>query len=326
MNQLTQDILLGIAAADALGAPVEFQNPTAIDLAEVASNYSQHPNRLTGFGTWEKPIGTYTDDTAMSLCTAEFLLKTPPHTTRLMEIYAKWLYEGHWTADGDVFDVGSTTKKAIDNYSRDRDITTCGPKDIRSNGNGALMRILPILSFAKEVDSHHLYNIAHKMTTCTHGHDIAVDSSFLYLEVAKQIVHVKHEDKTKYLQLLQALVGINSIAHIFTKFWEEDFLMDRLDIQPKGYVVDTLEVAIHSFITTNSYKEAVLKAISYGHDTDTNAAITGGLAAIYYGHESIPEEWLTHLKRKDEIIELAKQVDHIYNQGDFKLESSCKGH
>jgi len=326
MTQLAQDILLGIATADALGAPIEFNMPNEINLQEVASNYANEPNRLRGFGTWNKPVGTYTDDTAMSLCTAEFLVQGPPHTERLMELYVKWLHEGHWTADGEVFDVGATTQTAIDNFLRDKNSITSGPNDFNSNGNGALMRILPILCFAQHADSYTMYNIAQKVTICTHGHKIAIDASFLYLSFAQNLLKNRYDDKTKYLELMQDLVGINSIAHIFDKFWKDDFLRDQLDVDPNGFVIGSLEIALHSFITTNSYKDAVLKAISYGGDTDTNAAITGGLAAIYYGHESIPTEWIKELKRKDEIIALAQQLDLRYPQDAETNPTSCTCH
>lgn len=323
MNDLCKNILLGIATADALGAPVEFESAEDINLHEVETNYSNHPNRLTGFGTWGKPVGTFTDDTSMSLCTAEFLVQGPPHTEHLMSLYAKWLNEGYWTADGEVFDVGHTTQTAISNFLKNGDSTTSGPNDIRSNGNGALMRILPILCFAQHADPYTMYNIAQKVTICTHGHEIAVECSFLYLEIANKILHHKYEDKTKYLAYFQDLIGLNSVAHLFSDTWEENYLNQPLEVNTQGYVAGSLEIAIHSFVSTNSYKEAVLKAIAYGGDTDTNAAITGGLAAIYYGANSIPTEWIAPLKRKDEIIALAKQVDLKYSQGENNQPTNC---
>ncbi|MFR9293606.1 MAG: ADP-ribosylglycohydrolase family protein [Turicibacter sanguinis] len=52
-------------------------------------------------------------------------------------------------------------------------------------------------------------------------------------------------------------------------------------------------------LNTNSYKEAVLAAVNLGDDTDTTAAVTGGLAGIMYGYESIPKEWIDQLKNKE---------------------------
>ena len=78
------------------------------------------------------------------------------------------------------------------------------------------------------------------------------------------------------------------------------------NIKSLGYVIDTLEAAIWCILTTNNYKDTVLKAVNLGHDTDTTGAVTGGLAALIYGMDTIPAEWINALARKDDIINLTK--------------------
>ena len=70
-------------------------------------------------------------------------------------------------------------------------------------------------------------------------------------------------------------------------------------IESSGYVVDAFEAAVWSLITTNSFKEALLKAVNLGDDTDTVAAIAGGLGGLYYGLDAIPQNWLESLKNKE---------------------------
>ena len=70
-----------------------------------------------------------------------------------------------------------------------------------------------------------------------------------------------------------------------------------------------MEASVWCLLTTNSYKEAVLKAVNLGSDTDTTGAVTGGLAALMYGTNAIPKEWLAVLVRKDEIIKLAENYE-----------------
>lgn len=82
--------------------------------------------------------------------------------------------------------------------------------------------------------------------------------------------------------------------------------VDEDNIKSSGYVIDTLEASIWSILTTNNYKDAVLKAVNLGHDTDTTGAVTGGLAALIYGMDTIPTEWINALARKDDIINLTK--------------------
>lgn len=69
------------------------------------------------------------------------------------------------------------------------------------------------------------------------------------------------------------------------------FQTNSQDIRSSGYVIDTLEAAIWSLLTTNSYESCVLRAVNLGGDTDTIAAVSGGLAGILYGIESIPIKW-----------------------------------
>ena len=74
------------------------------------------------------------------------------------------------------------------------------------------------------------------------------------------------------------------------------------EIYSTGYVVHTLEASLWCILRTNNYKEAVLKAVNLGDDTDTTAAVTGGLAGLIYGYDSIPKEWIDKLNNK-ELIE-----------------------
>ena len=83
------------------------------------------------------------------------------------------------------------------------------------------------------------------------------------------------------------------------------------DIRSTEYVIDTLEASLWCVFNTTNYKDAVLKAVNLGDDTDTVGAITGGLAGIIYGYDTIPSEWLEVLARKDDIIELADKLDSI---------------
>ena len=99
-------------------------------------------------------------------------------------------------------------------------------------------------------------------------------------------------------------------AHEARKFYgrlmsfRRDNLPPREEIKSSGYVVDTLEAAIWCLLSTDNYRDAVLEAVNLGGDTDTVAAITGGLAGLAYGMEDIPEEWLSVLKKREYIEEL----------------------
>ena len=64
-------------------------------------------------------------------------------------------------------------------------------------------------------------------------------------------------------------------------------------------MVDTLEAALWCLLTSTSYPETILKGVNLGDDTDTVAAVAGGLAGIIYGLEGIPDNWLAQLRNKE---------------------------
>ncbi|MEA4980668.1 MAG: ADP-ribosylglycohydrolase family protein [Petrimonas sp.] len=80
------------------------------------------------------------------------------------------------------------------------------------------------------------------------------------------------------------------------------------EIQSSGYVLHTLEASIWCLLTTDNYKEAALRAVNLGNDTDTTGAVTGGLAGLLYGLDNIPPNWITQIARKDDIENLAERL------------------
>ncbi len=177
--------------------------------------------------------------------------------------FESWLYEGAFTAHGETFDVGNTTQEAIS--------LGHGLDDFYSNGNGSLMRILP-LAFTEATDQE-----IRDVSALTHGHEIAQKACVDYIHIARK---------------LMAGEGLG-----LKMDQEED------QIESSGFVLHTLEASLWCLAQTTSYKEAVLKAINLGDDTDTTGAVTGGLAGIIYGYEAIPKDWIDQLKNKDLIEE-----------------------
>lgn len=75
----------------------------------------------------------------------------------------------------------------------------------------------------------------------------------------------------------------------------------RGEIRGSGYVLHSLEASIWCLLNSDSYRECVLKAVNLGEDTDTTAAITGGLAGALYGYDNIPGKWRQTLIKREEI-------------------------
>jgi ADP-ribosylglycohydrolase len=305
-KNIYKDILLGLAIGDALGVPVEFNSRQTIALNPVTD--------MIGFGTYNLPAGTFSDDSSLAFCLAEAL--TQEFNLQIIaNNFIAWLTNNYWTARGNVFDVGIATSQAIRHLETGCKPELAGGMEILDNGNGSLMRILPLLVYIKDKPIAERYQITKLVSSITHGHIRSVIACFYYLEFARQISNgIDKFDVYKNLQ-----IEISEYLNTLSINKDEIKLFDRLlqsniynladeEIKSSGYVLHTLEASIWCLMTTNSYKEATLKAVNLGSDTDTTGAVTGGLAGLLYGWETIPENWLLQIARKEDIEDLADRL------------------
>ena len=297
--------LFGVAIGDALGVPVEFESREAISENPVLD--------MIGFGTYNLPPGTFSDDSSLTFCLAEALTEDFDLGI-IARNFIKWYYENYWTARGDVFDIGIATRQAIDKLARGVQAEHAGGIDVSSNGNGSLMRILPLVFYIIDKPIAERFEITKQISSITHGHIRSVISCFYYLEFARHII--RGTDKFEIYKKLQSEVPdfLYSIStepveiNLFDRLLENNiYELESNDISSSGYVLHTLEATIWCLLTTDNYHEAVLKAVNLGDDTDTTAAVTGGLAGLLYGFETIPKTWLNLLARKDDIQDLAER-------------------
>ena len=171
------------------------------------------------------------------------------------------------------------------------------------------MRILP-LAFVKNLTKNTIENVS----ALTHAHERSKMICVYYVELAKSMINYdltieEHVENTNR-QIINYYEDSNELKHL-KRIFENDFSEGLLS---KGYIVNTIEVAIYCLKTTKSYKEAVLKAVNLGEDSDTNAAVCGGLAGIYYGYDSIPQEWIGELAHSDKLISLCEKYEEICNE------------
>lgn len=302
-----KDALFGLALGDALGVPVEFKSRQEIARNPVTD--------MRGYGTHHLPPGTWSDDSSLTFCLAEALTRHEFNLNNVAVNFQKWLYENYWTPRGEVFDVGISTRKAIERLRAGFRPELAGGLFEEDNGNGSLMRILPLIFYSKDRTVNERYEITKAVCSITHKHVRSIIACFYYLEFARGLMN--KEDKFSIYKNLQTIVPehLNSLE-INTA---EIVLFDRLlkgdihnlpeeNIQSSGYVLHTLEASIWCLLTTSSYSEAVLKAVNLGSDTDTTGAVTGGLAGMLYGFDSLPERWVEQLARRNDIEDLAKRL------------------
>ena len=204
---------------------------------------------------------------------------------------------------------------AIENFRNDYNWRTAGLNTERDNGNGSLMRIAPLLLPLLFDDTiSNPYQYISNFSSLTHAHPISVDSCFIYLTYAKHLYYTK-DTTLAFVRLKEELTLKYDNNDVFKRIFSDEFLLlDPSIFNPSGFVVGSLEIALHTLLTTTSYEEGILKAISLGKDTDTNAAITGALAGILYRYDSIPLHWVETLKRKEDIEVLAKKLNNKYQE------------
>jgi len=304
-NNHLQTILLGTAVADALGVPVEF---------EPRSSLKENPvTDMREYGTYHLPKGTWSDDTSLALCLAESIVEGLDLNKLALKFIA-WKNDNYWTPRGWVFDIGIGTRIAIERLENGEIAELAGGFEESDNGNGSLMRILSLILVTKNLPIDERFNWTKKVSSLTHAHIRSVMACFYYLEFAKKITEGNNKYETynalqhEVTSYFEAKEINQKEINLFGRLLKEDIAnVEEDDIVSSGYVLDSLEAAIWCIMTTNSYKEATLKAVNLGRDTDTIGAITGGLAAILYGLESIPTEWLNVLARKEDIITLAEK-------------------
>ena len=236
----------------------------------------------------------------------------------IAENFVSWYERGNFTANGDCFDIGITTRSAIVRHARKLlPPTECGSTDENSNGNGSLMRILPatLYLYGKngKISADEL-KIIHEFSALTHGHIISCMACGIYSLIAAQILNGKDIFDAFKLGIDDAkkFYGENDAFNNFNRLCDENFAETPEDeISARGYVVSTLEAALWCLLNTDNYKSAMLKTVNLGKDTDTAAAVAGGLAGIFYGVENIPDEWLKTLKRRDYLEKIADDFAKI---------------
>ncbi len=305
-KDIYKNLLLGVAIGDALGVPVEFIDRETLRLNPVTD--------MREYGSHQMPAGTWSDDSSLTFCLAEALTNECDLET-IAQNMLLWARKNYWTARGEVFDIGITTKKAIDQIETGVSPTLSGLTDEFSNGNGSLMRIAPLVFYLMDKPIQKRFEIVRQVSSITHGHVRSVIACFYYVEFARQIIEqneplkIYHDLQTRIPNFLHSIfVQQSEINHFSRLLVDNIYELSENEINSSGYVVDTLEASIWSFLTTSNFKNAILKAVNLGGDADTTGAVTGGLAGLYHGIKGIPLHWKKELARVKDIEILAEKM------------------
>ncbi len=319
MNKLI-DAIYGFAIGDALGVPVEFLKRETVKKI----NYEN----MIGYGTHNMPEGTWSDDTSMVLATLDSINECNGiNYDNIMKKFCNWYFKADYTATGVLFDIGNTTYASILKYIKYKTSPTdCGGPNINDNGNGSLMRILPVSFYIslRDFNYEERKNIINNISSLTHSHEISKLGCNIYSNFVYDLLNgMSKEEAYKNLKLKDYSNYQESTRKYYNRILNFDISkLNEKDIKSSGFIVDSLEACIWCILTTDNYRDAVLKAIALGNDTDTIGAITGGLAGILYGVANIPEDWLKKLKNRELIDSICNKYDLINIKEKNSMENS----
>ena len=275
--------LLGVIVGDAIGVPWEFQ----------PANTAPRPTPAAGFGSFQQPPGTWSDDGSMTLALLESLLEVGWDLDDQGRRFLAWFDDAQYTATSVRFDSGAATAAALERIRSGTPAAEAGSDDDRSQSNGGLMRILPVALMGRDLSDADLVARAEAATAVTHAHPRVVVASAIYLLVARALL--RGEAPRRAIDSAVATLG-----DLYASTPEKRGLIASCLAHKSGlghaYVADSLLSALTALEQGSSFRDVVEIAISYGHDTDTTAAIAGGLAGIHYGAAAVPEEWMVAMR------------------------------
>lgn len=290
--------LLGHLVGDALGVPVEFLPRERLAADPVTG--------MRGHGTHDQPAGTWSDDGSMTLTTCASLLANGWDLRDQIHGFHRWFEEAWWTPHGRVFDIGGTTRGAVARYKAGADPRECGGYAERNNGNGSLMRIMPVSLWLRDADAEVARARTEEASALTHAHPRSTLTCVMHTFLVRALL--------AGATLEQAVTGAGATVRAVVP--EEDLPhMERLlsgavlrasegEIRGSGYVIHCLEAALWCLHHEPTFAGAVLRAVNLGEDTDTTGAVTGALAGLIHGRSGIPADWVDALARRDEVIAL----------------------
>lgn len=275
--------IFGSVIGDAMGVPVEFKSREELKQDPVTT--------FDGYGSHDVPAGTWSDDTSMTLAMLDSLASGLDYDD-IMEKFTDWADDAAYTATGEVFDMGRTVRKALVNFNKDIPALECGPNGANDNGNGSLMRILPAIFYVKynmqDTSLDEKIEVIHNISALTHGHARSKMACGVYAILIMDLLETEYKGTISYSlarakSFYAAKPEFESEMEYFDKIFSPGLAeLPESVIKSSGYVIDTLEAALWCALNTDNFLDCILKAVNLGDDTDTVAAVAGGIAGCIY--------------------------------------------
>lgn len=294
--------LTGNAVGDALGLPAEFSR---------RENLKSNPVlEMQGFGSYLVAAGTWSENTSMAMALMDSVRECKSiNVSDIMHKLSRWLYLSEYTANSETVNVNNTINLAVEKFKKGTVPQDCGDNFEFASDNGALMRILPValLCHNYNIVGRQRYELVSEITKLTHANEKCIMANLIFVNFVCYLMNGFYP-----------VIALQRTQQECYNFFSDACVAryDRLlvgnigelpeeDIHSTSNVIDTLEAAIWSLITTRNYETAVIRAVNLGSDTAAIGALTGALAGVYYSEHAIPRRWLDQVKKIKEIKEIA---------------------
>lgn len=293
-------VLLGLACGDALGRPVEFASAS-----DITTEYGRL-EEMVGHGTWNQPAGTITDDTEQALCIARSLVEHQEFDPAdVADRFVTWY-------DSGPFDIGRMTMRSLSRLKHGDKWNEAGQhvweqsREGQNAGNGSVMRCPPLaLPYAS--DWERLVEVSRQSSLITHADKrCTIGCAILNLTVAALL-----EEMDTPLQDALDYVGSDAPDELMTILKPLARNESPETLETSGYVVHSLQTALHDGLLADNAEEAIVTAINRGGDTDTIGAIAGAVAGARFGASSLPNRWLRTIGEDDELGALAEKLVEV---------------
>ncbi|MDO4460037.1 MAG: ADP-ribosylglycohydrolase family protein [Clostridia bacterium] len=310
-NNTLLNAVMGVVVGDALGLPVQFSTREEMDDNPVTD--------MTGHGVFDMPKGAWSDDSSLTLASLESIHRGF-NLEDMADNFVKWLFHNEFTPNCTAYDIGNSCMEAISDYRMNHDVYSCGTDGEYDNGNGSLMRIMPVCWYMANMENSGIVtldeavNNIHDASALTHSHMRSKIGCGLYFFIVREMLFGNPESIGEALAkgLSEGFAYYDSracatdeLVHYSRLRNPDEFgFLPREEIRGSGYVVHTLEASVWCLLNTENYKDALLMGVNLGEDTDTTGAVEGGLAGLWYGYEGIPEDWRNAIIRREWIESL----------------------
>ncbi len=303
--------IVGLGIGDALGVPAEFRRRGSFREITDYRGGGDYAGLIDGI-----PPGYWTDDTSMALCLADSLIATRGYDGNdVLERFSRWEKDGLNSSINYCFDIGRQTLRSIQYYRHHGQPYPLDTELERAAGNGGLMRIAPVIGAYALANDQQAETQVVLSSHHTHPNKLASGAAKVMNAVMRTLIATEQPITSDELSRLIRKHSAQSLDELYQRVAFESLGEKPAEqISSSGYVVDSLEAALWAVVSTETFEDAVLKAVNLGDDADTVGAITGQIAGARYGAAAIPEHLTAGLYDFERIERKAQLIAFLSKQ------------